>query len=370
MNETARYKFQALDYPVFFGDAIWDDLIALIKPMYDAGQLFVLTDENTFIHCLPVISEKVFPIPGKIVYRIPPGELSKDVHSVKKLWRWLQDEGAERDALLLNLGGGVVSDLGGFVAGTYKRGMRFLNVPTSLLGQGDAAIGGKTGINLDGVKNAAGLFVDPVAVFIAPTFLATLPDRHLKSGFAELIKCAFLAGDKIWEHAKNQKDTEGQLNTLLKHSVQFKCEVVAQDPLENGRRKILNFGHTIGHAMESISLSGGKAEMLHGEAVAAGMICEAWLSKQLTGMPEQDMNDLIRLIRSVFSLVPVEPAKADEIWQLIRFDKKVSGRQAEFILMAGPGRPVPCRNVNRELISGALEFFNLTGSNHADSQTQ
>lgn len=355
MNDLRNYTFRKLPYPVIFGNEIWPGLSSQWNAMIGSGKLFILTDKNTHKLCLPHLTEKLPSLIWKSVFTLPPGEGSKQSESLVNIWNWLLEEGAERHDVLLNLGGGVVSDLGGFAAGTYKRGIRFINVPTSLTGQGDAAIGGKTGINLSGVKNATGLFNDPVAVIIDPTFLNTLPERHFKAGLAELIKCAFLSGGEFWRYARNpgalNKDS---ISELIYKAVSFKMDVVGQDPLENSFRKILNFGHTIGHAIE-----GNRPDTwLHGEAVAAGMICEAYLSHRISGLAKTEMDELIGVILRTLDLQTFDTNQAGEILELIRYDKKMKDGSSGFILMKRIGEPRINQNAGPDQIIESLEFYN------------
>lgn len=360
---------QGLAYPVFTGESVLRELEAFIRKASVPGQFFILCDENTQRYCLPLLERYVNPVPEGHLLVIPPGEGAKDMNTVVKLWRALLDTGAERSALLLNLGGGVVSDLGGFAAGTYKRGIRYINVPTTLTAMIDAAIGGKTGVNLNKIKNAAGLFHDPEAVFIHPHFLATLPGRHVRAGFGELIKSAFLSGPPFWDELAHSPSGSGTgLPSLINQAVEYKCGIVAGDPREKGLRKVLNFGHTIGHALESVSLASGKDPLLHGEAVAAGMVMEAWLSAELAGLPVMARDRLTTMIMADFSFPALGAEMAESLWQVIRYDKKVTGGSPEFVLMEGPGKPIFSNAVDRGAFLASIEYFNQALVRHGSLQ--
>jgi 3-dehydroquinate synthase len=267
--------------------------------------------------------------------------------------------GAGKDSLLVNLGGGVVSDLGGFAAGTFNRGMPYINIPTSLIAQADAAIGGKTGINISGIKNQAGLFYDPAAVFITPVFLETLPETHFKSGFAEIIKSAALSGDRFWELLKKDgKPDHDHIFRLIFEAVNFKCHVVSEDPFDRNTRKMLNFGHTIGHALESNSILPGGEMLHHGHAVASGMICEAWLSNKIAGLGADEMMELVSVIKSYFDLKPIGENQFDQLAETVNYDKKKAGSGIGFSLLEGLGKHSPGKFVNKSDLFNSFRFYN------------
>jgi 3-dehydroquinate synthase len=352
-------KIDILDYPVFAGPEIWDEFDAFINPGLKAGGVFILTDVNTVKYCLPVLLEHVPSLNNSPLLSIPAGEASKSIEKVEEIWAWLMEGGAGRDSLLLNLGGGVVSDTGGFAAATYKRGIQHVNIPTSLIGQADAAVGGKTGINVAGVKNLVGLFTDPSAVFIFPGFLETLPLTHITSGFAEIIKSAALAGEKFWiDLNKVNGIDDAPVNQLILAAVGFKCSLIKQDPYDLSARKALNFGHTIGHALESISFLPGNMVITHGEAVAAGMICEAFLSHFLAGMPEKELDELSSVILRFFDLQPINPETAGQLINVMNHDKKNDRERVLFSLLERIGKPVLNEPAGIEDIFRSLEFYN------------
>src|ERR1700712_5850470 len=245
----------SINYPIYFSNTI-AELVKFIEKG-NFSRFFVLTDENTVKHCLPVIRKQIDKLDNFDIIEINAGEESKSIDFCVGVWKMLIDFSADRQSLLINLGGGVISDLGGFAASTYKRGIDFIHVPTTLLSQVDASIGGKTGIDIDNLKNIIGTFTQPKAVFIEHAFLQTLPARQIKSGMAEMLKHGLIADADYWNLLK-QSDLENPSSELVYRSIEIKNKVVIADPTERGLRKILNFGHTIGHALESYSLDNDK----------------------------------------------------------------------------------------------------------------
>ncbi|MEL7221837.1 MAG: 3-dehydroquinate synthase, partial [Bacteroidota bacterium] len=259
----------------------------------------VLTDTHTAQHCWPLIEPYLAPLSPRLI-TVAAGEKHKSLDTCRHIWEQLFECGAGRNWCLLNLGGGVIGDMGGFCAGTYKRGIDFIQIPTTLLSQVDASVGGKLGIDFHGVKNSIGLFRDPRAVWADPNFFATLPDRELRSGFAEIIKHALIADAQQWQElASNPQWNTTDWADWVARSVAIKQKIVAIDPHEKGLRKALNFGHTIGHAIESYFLETA-TPLLHGEAIAAGMICEAWLSAQQTGLATDDLQAITDFFLAVY----------------------------------------------------------------------
>jgi 3-dehydroquinate synthase len=341
------------------GNDLWNITGDLIRPYIQEGNAFLLTDVNVRKLCLPVLQANIKEI-GKVpVFSIPAGEVSKSAIHLEKVWQWLMASGASRGSLLINLGGGVVTDIGGFAAATYNRGMKYINIPTTLMGQVDAGIGGKTGINIGGVKNQVGLFYDPLAVFIVPEFLETLPEEHTRSGFAEIIKCAALAGDGFWEKVKDFSlaDKAG-LFDLACETAHFKCAAVAADPYDNSSRNMLNFGHTVGHGLESHYISLERENYLHGDAIAAGMICEAWISHQTTGLSVSEMEEVTSLIIKYFHLSPIEVGHFEQICSIMEYDKKKTPGGVGFSLLNKLGKPVSGKTVERKILLRSLEYYN------------
>src|ERR1700758_1124811 len=272
---------QSISYPIYFTNTLTELADFVKKGNY--SRFFVLTDENTGKHCLPVLREHIDELDNYDIIEINAGEESKSIDFCVGVWKMLIDFGADRQSLLINLGGGVISDMGGFAASTFKRGIDFVHVPTTLLSQVDASVGGKTGIDLDNIKNIIGTFTQPKAVFIEHEFLRTLPPRQILSGLAEMLKHGLIADATYWNELK-YSDLDNPSAALVYHSIEIKNKVVIADPHEKGIRKSLNFGHTVGHAIETYSLMNDKDPLSHGEAIAVGMICEAYISHQRTGL--------------------------------------------------------------------------------------
>jgi 3-dehydroquinate synthase len=301
-----------------------------LQSLLDSGgyaKIALLADENTRRACLPFLADI---LPNLLpVIEIPSGEQHKTIATCQHIWSEMMRIGLDRRSLLLNLGGGVIGDMGGFCAATYLRGIDFVQIPTTLLAQVDASIGGKLGVDFNFVKNAVGVFQNPRAVFVEPAFLATLPEREILSGFAEIIKHALIADDEFWLLLKQVVENEILTKApeknfwlpLLKRSLEIKHSVVEADPLEKGWRKALNFGHTVGHAIESFYLQ-TTSPLLHGEAVALGMICESRLSHNLAGLPSQDLENITAFIRRLYPLNPLTVNDFGAIVALMYKDKK------------------------------------------------
>ncbi|MCB0572629.1 MAG: 3-dehydroquinate synthase [Phaeodactylibacter sp.] len=320
------------------------------------SHLFVLVDEHTERYCLP----RLHPALGGAGYsllRIPSGELHKNLDSCRLIWQQLMEQEAGRDALLINLGGGVIGDMGGFCAATFKRGIRFIQVPTTLLAQVDASIGGKLGIDFLQLKNSIGLFQDPLAVFIDPAFLSTLPAQEIRSGYAEIIKHSLIADAGQWDQLRRADSLEqARWAGLITSSLLVKKHIVEQDPLEKGIRKALNFGHTIGHAVESLALAG--QPLLHGEAVAVGLCCEAYLSHRLLGLPLSDVEQVCRYIIRLYGHRPLQTGSYPALLGLMRNDKKnVSGR-INFSLVNPLGKVAVNQYCSEALIEESLDYYN------------
>ncbi len=325
---------------------------------FSGVKLFILADENTLEHCLPKLVMKVPPLVNAQVVEVPAGENSKTIEICQRVWEALDDLGADRTTVLVNLGGGVVGDLGGFVAATFKRGIRFFQIPTSLLAQVDASIGGKVGVNHGGLKNQVGLFAFPQGVYIDPDFLETLPREHLIGGFAEMIKHALIASPAYWKQIKEVSffDIETLRNAIWR-SVEIKQSIVAKDPKEGELRKALNFGHTLGHALESYSLESDVRTLNHGEAVAAGMICEAFISHRLRLLDKEALRDITSFIFSHFSKIKIEQAVYHRIVELMRHDKKNFDDQIRMTLLAGIGEAMVNKAVRADMIIESLNYY-------------
>ncbi|HXH18470.1 MAG TPA: 3-dehydroquinate synthase [Chitinophagales bacterium] len=323
----------------------------------DFSEVFILVDENSRTHCLPQLLKAVSALKDSHVLEISSGESFKTIDTCKYLWSELLKKSADRHSLFINLGGGVIGDLGGFVASTYMRGIPFINIPTTLLSQVDATLGGKLGIDFNGVKNAVGIFTNPEAVFIHPGFLKTLPDDELLSGFAEMIKHGLISSPVIWNEIKKVNPCRVKnWEPLICKSLLVKKKIVEQDPREKNIRKALNFGHTFGHAFESAALHEGK-KLLHGHAVALGIIAESYLSFRLTGLPEKNLNEITHYI-SFHYRSHIHSDISEINWQRwITHDKKSAGGRFNFTLLKSTGKPVINIDCHRQLMEEAVQFL-------------
>ena len=327
---------QSINYPIFFDNSI-NELVNFVKKA-NYSRFFILTDENTAKHCLPIIKEKIEDLDNFDIIEINAGEESKDIDFCIGIWKMLIDFGADRQSLMINLGGGVISDLGGFAASTFKRGIDFVHVPTTLLSQVDASVGGKTGIDIDSIKNIIGTFTQPKAVFIEYGFLKSLPARQILSGLAEMLKHGLICDAAYWEQLKNS-DLTNPSAQLIYHSIEIKNKVIIEDPRETGIRKSLNFGHTIGHAVETYSLlhdDGG--HLSHGEAIAIGMICEAYLSHKKTGLSAGELAEITNILSALYPKYFLEEAANPELFALMLKDKKNQNGQINCTLLSKIGQ--------------------------------
>ena len=300
------------------------------------SKIVVIADNNTKRHCYPIL--KAF-LPKHSIVTVPSGEAHKTLATCEKIWEFMTKEELDRHALVINVGGGVIGDMGGFCAAVYKRGIDFIQGPTYLLSQVDASVGGKLGIDFQGFKNHLGVFNIPKSVLIDPVFLKTLPEREIRSGFAEVIKHCLIADGAKWEEIRAKDFEQQNWPDLIAHSVKIKQQVVDQDPTEKGLRKILNFGHTLGHAVETCFLNKGPKERLfHGEAIAVGMIMEAYLSFERKMIDQQTLTNIEEFLFATYGKVKIKPEDIEEIIALTRQDKKNKGKEIRFSLLSGAGQ--------------------------------
>lgn len=340
--------------PIWFGEDSFNQLQNLIeKGKY--SKLLFLVDENTHDKCLPYLLQSLSKIPHYEVLEVEPGEESKSAEVLVQLWMALSELKVDRQALMINVGGGMITDLGGFLAGTYLRGIHFVNVPTSLLAMVDASSGGKNGINLQHLKNRVGLFLNPEAVCVIPDFLETLPEQELRSGFAEMLKHGLIADKAYWEELATF-DIENEIPTqeMILRSIQIKKEIVEQDFRETGLRKALNFGHTIGHAIETAAMDA--EPLMHGEAIALGMIAELYLSEKYTALPPADAEKCANQIRALFRDLEWN-CDIDELLQLMQSDKKNKKNQIRFSLLREIGVPEVDVAIGEKGITEALDYL-------------
>ncbi|EDO27686.1 predicted protein, partial [Nematostella vectensis] len=265
---------------------------------------------------------------------IEAGEEFKNLDTCIGIWNAMTDLNADRKSLLITLGGGVITDMGGFVASAYKRGIDFVNIPTTLLSMVDASVGGKTGVDLGVLKNQIGLFANPEMVIVDTNYLQTVTPREINSGLAEIIKYGLTSDASLYQRIKENPQLD--ITELIHRSIEIKNEVVLEDPKEKYLRKILNFGHTIGHAIESYFLeSEHKEKLTHGEAIAIGMVAECYLSTQLFNFPKDELENIKTLIKTIYGSVEISASDFDEILAYLKHDKKNVGGQVNFVLLNG-----------------------------------
>ncbi len=345
-------------YKVHFNDVAYNELNTYVNTQ-NFSKIFILVDSNTHEYCLSKFMSYLSTDLDIEVIEIEAGEHFKTIETCVGVWNALSELGADRKSLMLNLGGGVVTDLGGFVACTFKRGIEYINIPTSLLAMVDASVGGKTGVDLGTLKNQVGVISSGVMVLIDTSYLETLPSDHLKSGLAEMLKHGLIHDRSYFNSLSDlSKLTLNDLDKLIYDSVVIKKDIVSEDPTEQGVRKHLNFGHTLGHAIESYFLShSDKPDLLHGEAIAIGMILECYLSTQLLDFPKTDLDNVTKVINATYSHVTIDNSDHDAIIELLKYDKKNSHGQVKFVLLKQIGQPETDCIVSNELIVESLEFY-------------
>lgn len=344
----------SLGYKVYFEEDL-KSLESFISQK-EYSQVLILVDRNTNDYCLPVLQSALPNLVDYDIIEIDPGEENKNIDFCIGVWKTMLDFGADRKALMINLGGGVVTDMGGFAASTYKRGIDFVQIPTTLLAQVDASVGGKTGIDMDNVKNIIGTFTQPQAVFINPRFLDTLDERQRVSGFAEVIKHGLIQDQDLYKDCKQVSISKIDPEIIYR-SVTIKNNIVLQDPKEQGVRKILNFGHTIGHAIEGYSLMKDNNPLLHGEAIAIGMICEAWLSHQHTGLSAIELQDITHELLHRFPRYNYDSNSYGELLDLMKNDKKNEVGKIGFALLEKIGRATFNIFLSEDAIKSALDYY-------------
>ncbi|MGB1003165.1 MAG: 3-dehydroquinate synthase [Salibacteraceae bacterium] len=349
-------NIDAGSYKVVLQDSM-NKMVEFINTNYPNSKRYIIADHNTLQNCLPIIDKQLGELRvEQQVFNIEPGEDSKSMDLAYQLWENFTDLKISRGDVILNIGGGVVSDLGGFVAATYKRGVDVVNVPTTLLAMADASIGGKVGVNFNQLKNHLGYFSNPKAVFVNTAFLNTLPDREFISGYAEMIKHALIANSNTWNlMVEKGAPSVDFVHDILPGSIAIKNKFVQEDPLDKGSRKILNFGHTLGHAIETLFMD-SDTEVLHGEAVAAGMICASYISFKQAGLEKAELIKISNLLNEVFDLEFVSWLMAENLELPLKHDKKNAGQNLRFVLITTPGNAVYDQEVSMELALRSFEF--------------
>lgn len=331
-------------------------------------KIAVLVDANTRRHCLPYFLQNIdFEV---VPIEILAGELYKDLDTCRHIWSEMMRHGLDRRSLLINLGGGVVGDMGGFCAATYLRGIDFVQVPTTLLSQVDASVGGKVAIDFNGVKNSIGVFQNPVAVMVDPAFLKTLPLSEIRSGFAEVFKHALIADAAQWRELQQITDLQAvDWAKFLAPSLAIKQRIVEEDPTEKGIRKALNFGHTIGHAVESHFLEIGKLKawypnfpisqfpISHGEAVAFGIVCESWLSHKMLGLSAAELDEIVAFVIRFYPHWALSEEDFPAVFDIMKKDKKNVGGRINFTLLPTIGEARIDQFCEVGVIEEALRFY-------------
>jgi 3-dehydroquinate synthase len=339
---------------VIFGVDCWEALNRCVRAT-NYSTVFILTDTNTGLHCLPHATSKI-----EFDYKtleMQAGEENKHIQSCVSLWNSMSEMGADRKSLLINIGGGVVTDLGGFVACTFKRGIDFINIPTSLLAMVDASVGGKTGIDLGALKNQVGIIKEPRMVLVDTDFLDTLPDSEYRSGYAEMLKHGLIQEPAYFEALRGYLN-KTEILPHIHHSVGVKAKVVSEDIDEQGVRKILNFGHTLGHAVESHFLvASDKTRLLHGEAIAIGMILEAFLSVNAVGLSLESADKIKRVFQAIYPKVHFDKDTVLEVIKMLMHDKKNENGNVLFVLLKAIGEPVWNQSVSEKHILEAFDFY-------------
>ena len=323
------------------------------------SKIFILVDENTHQYCLPYFLEKLETNKVIEIIEIESGEINKTIETCVGVWNTLSELNADRKSLLINIGGGVITDLGGFVACTFKRGIAYINMPTTLLSMVDASVGGKTGVDLGHLKNQIGVISNPDLVLIDTYFLNTLPQNQMRSGLAEMLKHGLISDINYWNKFQDlAKLTLSDLDVLIYESVLIKKNVVEEDPFEDGLRKTLNYGHTLGHAIESYFLSNpNKTSLLHGEAIIIGMILASYISTELAGFPKQITNRIKTLFIDYYGKVNIDKSEYPPIIDLLKYDKKNHHGNINFVLLENIGKPrIDCL-VDDSIIIDAFEFY-------------
>ncbi|HET8753985.1 MAG TPA: 3-dehydroquinate synthase [Salinimicrobium sp.] len=346
------------DSKVLYNENAYAELSDFLKAN-NFSKIFIFVDSNTHEHCLAPFLQKLETDLETEVIEIEPGEENKNIETCMEIWKSLSELGADRKSLFINLGGGVITDLGGFVAATFKRGISFINFPTSLLAMVDASVGGKTGVNLDGLKNQIGVIHPAEMVVVDTSFLSTLPVAQMRSGLAEMLKHGLIKDEKYWKKLISLENLFlDDLEELIKESIEIKQAIVEKDPQEENIRKSLNFGHTFGHAIESYFLKNDKKpNLLHGEAVAAGMVLESYISQELLSFPPEKLKEICRYIFSLYGKVEIDQKDRQEIISFLKYDKKNESGNINFVLLREIGEPVLDCHVSSDLLERAFQYY-------------
>ena len=346
---------QANGYSVIFNEEGYEALNScLLENNY--SNLFIIVDSNTNEFCLPKLLPNIATELTIEIIEFDAGEVNKNIETCIQIWNVLTELGADRKSLLLNLGGGVVTDLGGFVASTFKRGIDFINIPTTLLSMVDASVGGKTGVDLGNLKNQIGVINTPKMVLIDTTYLETLSQIEMRSGLAEILKHGLIFDKAYWKQFLDlSKIDYADFDQIIYDSIKIKNKIVMQDPNEKGIRKALNFGHTLGHAIESYFLENeNKKTLLHGEAIAIGMVLESYISMQKNLISTDEYLEIKTTINSIYEPVVFEESDRNPIIELLIHDKKNEYGTIKFVLLDGIGKFITGQEIENKLIVAAF----------------
>lgn len=352
------HTIKANNYTIYFNENGYKALNSHLKEN-KYSNLFILVDTYTNEFCLPKFLPHLETTLTIEIIEFEAGEHNKNIETSVRIWNVLTELGADRKSLILNLGGGVVTDLGGFVASTFKRGVDFIHIPTTLLSMVDASVGGKTGVDLGNLKNQIGVINVPKMVLIDTEYLATLPQNEMRSGLAEMLKHGLIYDKEYWEKFLDLKAIDfADFDELIYRSVEIKNEIVIQDPTENNLRKALNFGHTLGHAIESFFLENeNKKTLLHGEAIAIGMILESYISLHKKLINESEYHQIKTAIKAIYNDVVFEDNDIEPIMELLIHDKKNEYGNIQFALIEGIGKIKINQSVENELIKKAFQDY-------------
>jgi 3-dehydroquinate synthase len=351
-------SIQANGYSIYFNENGYEALNNYLREK-KYSTIFIIVDSNTNEHCLPHFLSNLETELTIEIIEFEAGESFKHIETCVSIWNVLTELGADRKSIILNLGGGVVSDLGGFVASTFKRGIDFIHIPTTLLSMVDASVGGKNGVDLGNLKNQIGVINVPIMVLIDTSYLDTLPQNEMRSGLAEMLKHGLIYDKEYWSQFLDLNKLDfTDLDELIHTSIAIKNKIVMQDPTENGIRKALNFGHTLGHAIESYFLvNDSKTTLLHGEAIAVGMILESYISLKKNMISSEEYVEIKNTIKSIFEDIIFEENDMNPILELLIHDKKNEYGTIQFALIDGIGQIKINQEVENELINEAFEDY-------------
>lgn len=350
-------QIQATDYTIEVGSLVDSSFVHLLTNEYADSKKVILVDENTHDECLEYLLTAFDGLEEAEVMLLPEGEENKVMEVCFQVWEAFGEYGVGRRDLVINLGGGVVTDMGGFIASIYKRGVDFINIPTSLLGMVDASVGGKTGIDMGMYKNQLGVFANPKRVFVDLGFLNTLPSMELANGYAEMIKHGLIADNMHWNNIKNLNPREDEWNSdWIIESIKIKNDIVISDPFEKDLRKKLNFGHTFGHAFEGMSL-GWENPIPHGHAVALGMIAEAFISKERNLLSNEAFEEIKETITTRFEMMSFSEEVVSPLFELMQNDKKNFDQKIKCVLLTAIGESIIDQEITEEDVLKVIQFF-------------